>query len=166
MSLEEVRAQAQRFQKRIRNRNLREYSAMVLAIVMAIPLAVFLRSFPLIVVAMGLMIAGTLVIAYQFRKRMSTCSFLAEAASMSCLEFYRRELERQRDANLSIWAWYILPMLPGTAMMLIGMAFIPALGPGVALFYAVAFTVAFIFTGVANKRGARRLQRKIDELRS
>ena len=164
MSLEEVRAQAQRFQKRIRNRNLREYSAMVLAIVMAIPLAVFLRSFPLIVVAMGLIIAGTLVIAYQFRKRMSTRSFTADAASVSCLEFYRRELERQRDANLSIWAWYILPMLPGTAMMLIGMAFIPALGPVVALFYAVAFTAAFILTGVANKRAARRLQQQIDEL--
>ena len=84
---------------------------------------------------------------------------------MSCLEFYRRELERQRDANLSIWSWYILPMLPGTAMMLIGMAFMPALGPVVALFNAVAFAAAFIFTGVANKRGARRLQQKIDELR-
>ena len=35
---------------------------MVLAIVMAIPLAVFLRSFPLIVVAMGLIIAGTLLL--------------------------------------------------------------------------------------------------------
>ncbi len=165
MSLEEVREQARKFQKRIRKRNIREYSAMVLAIVMAIPLAVFLRFFPLIVVAMGLIIAGTLVIAYQFRKRMSTRSFTADAASMSCLEFYRRELERQRDANLSIWSWYILPMLPGTAMMLIGMAFIPTLGPVVALFYAVAFTAAFIFTGVANKRGARRLQQKIDELR-
>ena len=119
MSLEEVRAKAQQFQKRIRRRNIREYSAMVLALVMAIPLAVFFRSFPLIVVAMGLIIAGTLFIAYQFRKRMSTRSFLAEAASMSCLEFYRRELERQRDANLRIWSWYILPMLPGTAMMLI-----------------------------------------------
>src|SRR4030095_10047950 len=51
MSIAEVRAQAQQFQKRIRNRNIREYSAMVLAIVMAIPLAVFFRSFPLIVVA-------------------------------------------------------------------------------------------------------------------
>ena len=165
MSIAEVRAQAQQFQKRIRNRNLREYSAMVLAIVMAIPLAVFFRSFPLIVVAMGLILVGTLFIGYQFRKRMSSRSFGAEAASMSCLEFYRRQLERQRDANLSIWSWYILPMLPGTAMMLIGMAFMPALGPVVALFYAVTFTVAFILTGVANKRGARRLQQKIDELR-
>ena len=165
MSLEEVRAQARKFQKRIRKRNIREYSVMVLAILMAIPLAVFLRSFPMIVVAMGLIIAGTLVIAYQFRNRMSTRSFPADAASMTCLEFYRRELERQRDANLSIWSWYILPMLPGTAMMLIGMAFIPALGPVVALFYAVAFTAAFILTGVANKRAARRLQQKIDELR-
>ena len=166
MSVEEVRAQARQFQKRIRNRNIREYSAMVLAIVMAIPLAVFFRSYPLIVVAMGLIIAGTLVIAYQFRKRMSTRSFPADAASMSCLEFYRRELERQRDANLSIWSWYSLPMVPGTAMMLIGMAFMPALGPGVALFYAVAFTAAFIFTGVGTKRGARRVQQKIDELGS
>jgi len=165
MSLEQVRAQAQQFQKRLRNRNIREYSAMVLAIVGAMPLAVFFRPFPLVLVALGLLIAGTLLIAYQFRKRMSARSFPAESASMSCVEFYRRELERQRDANLSIWSWYILPMLPGTAMMLISMAFMPALGPGVALFLAVGFTVAFIFTGLANKRGGRRLQEKIDELR-
>jgi hypothetical protein len=165
MSLEDVRAQARQFQKRIRNRNIREYSAMVLALVMGIPLAVVFRSFPLIVAAMILCIAGTLVIAYQFQKRMSTRSFTAEAASRSCLEFYRRELERQRDANLSIWSWYILPMVPGTAMMLIGMAFMPTLGPVTALLLAVAFTAAFILTGVANKRGARRLQQKIDELR-
>ena len=69
MSLEEVRAQAVQFQKRLRKRNIREYSAMVLAIGMAIPLGVFLRAFPLILVAMGLVIAGTLVIAYQFSKR-------------------------------------------------------------------------------------------------
>jgi hypothetical protein len=92
-------------------------------------------------------------------------SFPADAASMSCLEFYRRELERQRDANLSIWSWYILPMLPGAAMMVIAMAFMPALGPAVALFWAVGFTAGFIFTGVANKRAARRLQQEIDELR-
>jgi hypothetical protein len=139
---------------------------MVLALVMAIPLGVFFRAFPLIVVAMGLQIAGTLVIASQFRKRMSLRSFPQDAGTMSCLEFYRRELERQRDANLSIWSWYILPMIPGAGMMLIGMAFIPGLGPGVALFLAAAFTLGFIFTGVANKRGARRLQQKIDELRS
>jgi hypothetical protein len=165
MSIEQVRAQAQQFQKRIRNRNIREYSAMVLAIVMAIPLGVIFRSLPLILVAMGLCIAGTLYIAYQFRKRMSTRSFAAEGTSLSCLEFYRRELERQRDANLTIWSWYILPMIPGTAMMLVAMAFMPALGPRVALLLAVGFTAGFILTGVANKRGARRLQQKIDELR-
>jgi len=164
MSLEEVRAKAVQFQKRLRKRNIREYSAMVLAIGMAIPLGVFLRAFPLVLVAMVLVIAGTLVIAYQFRKRMSTRSFTAAAASMSCLEFYRRELERQRDANLSIWSWYILPMLPGTAMMLIAMAFIRGLGPVVSLVYAVLFTIAFIVTGKLNKRAARRLQEKIDEL--
>ena len=165
MSLEEVRAQARQFQKRIRSRNIREYSAMVLALVMAIPLGFFFRSFPLVLAAMGLCVAGTLVIAYQFRKRMSLRSFTTEAASMSCLEFYRSELERQRDANLRVWSWYILPMIPGTAMMLIAMAFMPGLGPVVALFFAVAFTAGFILTGVANKRGARRLQQKIDELR-
>jgi hypothetical protein len=132
---------------------------------MGIPLAVFLRSFPLFVVAIGLCIAGSLVIAYQFRKRMGTRSFPADAASMSCLEFYRRELERQRDANLSIWSWYILPMLPGAAMMIVAVAFIPRLGPFLAAFYTIGFTVVFILTGVANKRGAQRLQQKIDELR-
>jgi hypothetical protein len=139
---------------------------MVLAIVMAIPLGVFLRAFPLVPVAMGLVIAGTLVIAYQFRKRMSLRSFSSDAGSLSCIEFYRRELERQRDANLSVWSWYILPMLPGAAMILIALASLPGFSPVVSIVFAVAYTVAFIFTGAANKRAARRLQQKIDELPS
>jgi hypothetical protein len=166
MSLEEVRVQARQFQKRIRKRNIREYSTMVFMWVMAIPLAVFLRSFPLVLAALGLCLAGTLVIAYQFRKRMGTRLSQAEVASMSCLEFYRRELERQRDANLSIWSWYILPMIPGAAMIAIaeGFMFRPPVGLFVTLFWVIAFTVGFILTGVANKRAARRLQQKIDEL--
>jgi len=164
MSLEEIRTQAVHFQKRLRNRNIREYSAMVLGIAMTIPLAVFLRSFPLVPVAMGLCIAGTLVIAYQFRKRMATRSFTAAAASVSCREFYLRELERQRDANLSIGSWYILPMIPGAAMLCIALSQMPGFGSRVGLIYGVLFTIAFVVVAKLNKRKARQLQEKIDEL--
>jgi hypothetical protein len=165
MSIEEIRTQAQRFQKKIRSRNIREYSAMVLLFVIAIPLGVFLRRFPLVLVGLGLCMAGTLVILYQFRKRAATRPFPAVMGSISCVEFYRQELERQRDAQLSVWSWYILPQVPGAAMLVIAMAFIPALGPVVALIYAVLFTIAFVVVGKLNKRAAHRLQQKIDELR-
>ena len=165
MSLEEIRAQAQAFQKRLRNRNIREYSAMVLSIVMGIALSPFFRPFPLVGVALVLCMAGTLVIAHQFRKRMSTRSFTAAAASMSCREFYLRELERQRDANLSIWSWYILPMLPGAAMLCVAISRMPGFGSRVGLIYAVLFAIAFVVVGKLNKRKAVQLQQKIDELR-
>ena len=71
-----------------------------------------------------------------------------------------RRRSESGDANLSIWSSYILPMLPGAAMMLIAMAFMPALGPVVTLFWAVGFTAGFILTGSRaawlrpNKRGS------------
>jgi len=164
MSLVEVRKQAQEFQKRLRNRNIREYSAMVLCIVMGVVLFPFFRPFPLVGVAIGLCVAGTLVIANQFRRRMSTQSFTA-AAAISCREFYMRELERQRDASLSIWSWYILPMLPGAAMLCIAISQLPGFGSRVGWAYAVLFAIAFVVVGKLNKRKARQLQEKIDELR-
>jgi predicted nucleic acid-binding Zn ribbon protein len=165
MPLEEIRTQAVLFQKRLRKRNVREYSAMALSIVMGIVLFPFFRPFPLVGVALGLCVAGTLVIAFQFRKRMSTRSFTAAAASMSCREFYLRELERQRDANLSIWSWYILPMLPGAAMLCLAISRLPGFGPRVGWTYAVLFAIAFIVVGKLNQRKARQLQTKINELR-
>jgi DNA-directed RNA polymerase specialized sigma24 family protein len=51
-----------------------------------------------------------------------------------------------------------------SAPSFVDLAFIRGLGPVVSLIYAVLFTIAFIVTGKLNKRAARRLQQKIDEL--
>src|SRR5215510_10281461 len=97
MSLEEIRDQAQRFQQRILKRNIREYSAA--AITAAIFAAeIWFIKFPMGVrVGLALIIAGVLVMLYQMRKRAHSRLLPGDMALASCIDFHRRELERQRD---------------------------------------------------------------------
>jgi len=67
--------------------------------------------------------------------------------------------------SLTTWSWYILPMLPGTAMLLIAMSRMPGFGTRVGLIYGVLFAIAFVVVGKLSKRKAHQLQQKIDELR-
>ena len=41
----------------------------------------------------------------------------AGLAGEAALDFHRRELEHQRAAAASAWAWYILPFMPATAVL-------------------------------------------------
>jgi hypothetical protein len=40
----------------------------------------------------------------------------------TCIEFHRRTLERQRDALRGVGSWYLLPLVPGIAVIMIGTA--------------------------------------------
>jgi len=163
MSLEEIRIHAQRFQKRIRNRNIREYSATVIVIAWLGASIWLFKPVLVIRVALGLMVAGSLVIVYQLHKRASSRTFPTDLARTSCMEFHRRELERQRDAQQSVWFWYILPAVPGLLVLIIALASSRGLVP--ALIPAALYASTFIFIVKLNQRAARRLQQKIDELR-
>ena len=84
----------------------------------------------------------------------------------SCLDFHRRELERQRDALRGFWSLVLPPFLPGGLVLIISLALQP--GPkGLirALIVTAFFASLFTFFAKLNQRAARRLQRKIDELR-
>jgi hypothetical protein len=166
MSLEEIRIHAQRFQKRIRNRNIREYSATVIVIAWLGASIWLLKPVLVIRVALGLLVAGSLVIVYQLHKRASTRTLPANLALTSCMEFHRLELERQRDAQQNVWFWYILPAIPGLLVLIIALALIPN-GRGLvpASILAALYASTFMFIVKLNQRAARRLQRKIDELR-
>ena len=87
-------------------------------------------------------------------------------ATTSSLQFYRRQLERQRDLTASVWSWYLAPLVPGLLLFAVS----SALGDPhprklivLALFYGFSAGL-FIFIWKLNARAARCLQRLIDEL--
>src|SRR5262249_17731566 len=95
MSLEEVRAQAERFLKRMRKTYTREYFAAVTMILWMAAYVWFLKPV-LFRVAAGLAIPAILLMLYQLRKRASPRMLPTDLGVTSCVEFLRSELERQR----------------------------------------------------------------------
>ena len=120
MSPEELRSRMHRFERRIFWRNLREYAA---GVVVLIVFGYYEWLFPALLQRIGstLTIAGTLYVMYQLHRRASARISPADAGMKSCLEYHRQELERQRDALRAVWSWYLLPFVPGMAVFLAGM---------------------------------------------
>lgn len=164
MSVEEIRVHAERLEKRMRKTYNREYFAALTVIVWMAAYVWFLKPV-LFRVAAGLAIPATVLMLYQLRKRASPRTLPADLALTSCLEFHRRELERQRDARKSIWRWYLLPFVPSVLVWTIAFYFLPRGSLVLALIIGAFFALDFIVIGKLNQRAARRLQRQIDELR-
>ena len=162
MSLDEIRRKAGKFQKRIRNRNLREYAASVLVIA---AFGYYVWRFPEVRLGSGLIIAATLYMVYQLHTRGAAKTIPAALGLGTCLDFHRRELELQRDLLRDIWKWYLLPFVPG----LLAFVAVPVmhLPPGKWLRtvpFILLCAVVFYGIGSLNQRAARRLQWQIDEL--
>ena len=162
MPIGDIRVEAQSFQDRIRRRNTREYFASSVTILIFV-LEILFIPFPLPVrVALLLWIAAIVNFIFQIRKRGSSRALPADLGS-SCLDFHRRELERQRDALASFWLWGVVPCLPGGAVLAIAISFAR---PG-AWIMSLIFTALFVaflgFFAQLNLRAARRLQRKIED---
>src|ERR1019366_2022108 len=166
MTLDEIREKARKFKRTILFRNLREYVAIV--IVVAFFGLAMGQYPPLMRAGAGLIIAGVLYVAYQLHRRGSSKTAAADLATASCLDFHRRELERQRDLLRGIWSWYLGPMIPGLALMVVaaGMAnpgHLPHVWGYVGL-YSTVVALAFFLVARLIRRASRRLQRRIHEL--
>jgi len=162
MSLEEIRQKAEKFQKRVRNRNLREYVASLVVIGC---FGYYFWKFPDLRLGSALILAATVYIVYQLHSRGEAKAVPASLGLGTCLEFHRRELERQRDLVRDVWKWYLLPFVPGLVAFLV----VPLLRqPPHKWILAAPFVVlcAIFFYGIwrLNLRAADRLQRQIDEL--
>jgi hypothetical protein len=166
MTLDEIRAKAHKFQRKIVFRNLREYAAIAVVVVF---FGLSMEKYPPFMRAgAGLSIAGGLYVAYQLYRRGSAKTMAADLAPASCLDFHRRELERQRDLLQGIWSWYLGPLIPGLALLVVGAGMA---NPGHSRnawrflsIYSSAVALAFHFVARLNRRAAQRLQRRIDEL--
>ena len=114
MSVEQIRASAGKFQRRIQGRNLREYIA-------AAVVAVFFgfefgrTDDPLARTGFGLVIAGMCYLVWHLHTNGSSSSLPEDVGISTCIQFQRRELVRQRDLLTGVWRWYLGPLIPGLA---------------------------------------------------
>lgn len=163
MPLEEVRKRAGNFHSKIYWRNMREYFVSVVVIVW---FGYFLWTDPTPLVRAGnaMMIAGTVYMMWQMHRRGAAGSLPVGVSASAWMDFYRRELVRQRDALRSIWKWYLAPFVPGIILILVGRA-IQFQGKLTPVFVTAAICIA-VFAGIwaLNAWVARKLQRRIDEL--
>ncbi len=108
-------------------------------------------------------------VAWQVHKRTSPKAMPPVGDAL--VDAYRRELIRQRDAGRTGFWWYVLPMMLGPVVILIGLwletysagrplqrLYVPTLVLTVAMILAIGWMMFLIRAGV------RRLQKMIDEL--
>jgi len=162
VTLGTIRRENADFEANIRQRNFREYAAAGFVIVF---FCVNLWRTRLMSVRVGsaLIVAGMLYIVYNLYRRGAARAAPPDASFMECVDFYRRELERQRDLLRSIWRWYLGPMIPGV-LVLVTAAELAHPEQLWVLVFALAMSAMFIVIARLNRKGAQKLQLKIDVL--
>jgi len=167
MSAEVIRKRAAKFERKIRWRNVREYVA---ALIAAVPLGYFLVTARDVFarVTFGLLIAGLAWMVVQLHRKGSVRSMPAEVSTLTSLQFYRMELERQREAVNTVWSWYLAPLIPGLLVYTVWSAIRSPRSSawlGLALMDVVIAGLFYVVWKM-NVRAARCLQRMIDELKA
>ena len=168
---EDLQRKMHKFERRIFWRNIREYAAGAF-VVAAFGFYEWKFPAPLMRIGSGLIIIATLYIMLQLHRRASFRPAPADLGLSTCLNFHRQSLERQRDALRSIWSWYLLPLVPGLAVFMLGAAVRqwtahPAHRGHLVLSFSIQVGVdAVVFFGIwkLNQHGARKLQTQIDEI--
>ncbi len=162
ITLDDVRRRATRLEGRIYWRNVREYVAGAVVIPVFGASLLHFRGWRL--AAPLLMIAGAVCVLYQLHRRGAARSHPEEMGLRASVDFHLRELERQRDALHSVWAWYLLPFVPGLVAELVVAAADRGMDARLVLF---GCAVLLIFVGIwrLNESASRRLDQSIRELR-
>jgi len=167
VSVEIIRQRAGKFERKILWRNVREYLA---ALIAAVPLGYFLVTAQDVLarVTFGLLIAGLLWMVVQLHRKGSVRSMPTEVSTLTSMQFYRMELERQREAVKTVWSWYLAPLIPGLLVYTVWSAIRsprPAAWLGLALMDAVIAGMFYVVWKI-NLRAARCLERMIDEVKA
>jgi hypothetical protein len=168
MTLAEIHGKARAFRVKIRRRNALEYFGCVLVIAGFVP-ALLHRDGWMMQVGAGLIMAATVLVAWQLHRRASTGPAVESGDTL--VASYRQELVRQRDALRSVAVWYLAPFAPGMTLLLLGRWFqFHATRRPVTLDHLIialcglVAALVFLVVWLLNQRGADRLQRRIEEL--
>lgn len=163
--VEELRRREQRLERGVRRRNLREYIAVLFVAAITIYFIVVLDE-PLTRLGCLATLAGTAIAVWQLRRRTAIDARDPARLAAPLVVHHRDELCRQRDALRSVWLWYILPLLPGPELMLLGrhlaghLPLASVRDAGIFLLMPVVGLLVLLL----NLHGAHRLQRRIDAL--
>jgi hypothetical protein len=169
VTVEQIRANADKFHSAVRRRNRIEYTAAVFVVAV---FGLYIWVFPIPLMRLGslLIIAAAIFIMAWIHFRASAIPIPSHIPFMDYMSRYREELRRQQSALRTVWLWYLAPWVPGVGLFTIGMGrlFERALGNRAPL-WPIALVTAImvgVFAGawLLNLRGARRLQHQIDEL--
>ena len=164
MSIEEIHQRAKKFQSKIFWRNTREY---VLAFFVAIFLCYQIVVLSDVFLRIGFLLILSGIAAYAFilhTRGRAEREGLAESGE-DTLNFHRKSLSQQRDLVGSVWAWGILPVVPGIVLILARRLQLTPADKHIAI-YGAAAVVFMLLAGLAllNLWGARKLQKRIDAL--
>jgi hypothetical protein len=168
MTLADIHQKARKFESKIQRRNAIEFVACGVVIVGFAP-ALFLQYHWLTKVGAAWIMLATVFIAWQLHKRASVDAPAGTGETL--VEAYRRQLMRQRDAVRSMGTWYLAPMIPGFVLLQAGFWLgTPRAGVPIervhtnVLIMLAVWIVLCAGIWLLNQWGAKRLQKKIDEL--
>ena len=122
---------------------------------------------PVMVAGLALTLLPLVYVTFRQHRRASAAHVPEDAGVLDSLSFYRRELERQRDARRGNLRWWLPPVVPGLITVLA--SFVLELHP---IPWALVAYEAIVIVGGASlavafeQWSARRLQREIDALDS
>jgi hypothetical protein len=168
MTLADIHAKARRFEAGTQRRNAIEYIACGVVIVGFAPMLLNPQSWMMQAGAALIMLAVVFV-AWQLHRRGSVEATPQPGETL--VDSYRRQLTRQRDAIRTVGLWYIAPLVPGMTLLMLGRWFQShAHGRSIGQDHAAILisvgltTLVFLGVWMLNLHGAKRLQKRIDEL--
>ena len=164
ISVEQLRERAQRHERIIGRRNLREYVAAAL-VVAWFSVVIWVWPSTMIRIGSGLSITAALLVAGLLHRWGSVTPLPADLGLRSALEFHRLQLERQRDLLRAVWWWYVLPFVPGFLVLEVGYVQ-QRVGPTWRVVVLGVFAAA-VMVGIhlLNRYAANRIQERIDRLK-
>ncbi|MGV7208663.1 hypothetical protein ACLB1G_12495 [Oxalobacteraceae bacterium A2-2] len=160
-----LRRRAAAMQRRVGLRNLAEYLAGV-AVLACFGFYIWAFPAPLVRIGSALVMAATLLVLFQLRRRASRRALPADSGAVASREFHRAQLRRQRDALRSAWRWYVAPYVPGLILFRWGVESQLAPGAPFARGLAANLLIAVVLLAVilVNRRAANQLQRELDRM--
>jgi hypothetical protein len=163
MTVEDIRNRGGRLEKKVGWRNLREYAGAAFVVIGCAAFGWREKNVTVLIGA-AFMVLGTLYVVYHLHRFGAARSMPSDLGLTDCFDFHRAQLVRQRELLRGVWWWYLMPMVPGWALIMIGRAIERPERRLLALGATAVFVVTYVVIGKLNERGARLLQEWIDSL--
>lgn len=121
MSTEEIRRKTVNFERKVLWENALQYGVLLAGSALFMYRFVLYGPDVLLRFGIGMSVAFMFYLGWQIHKRSPFRRIPAEMGAASCLDFYRKDLERRRDHHRRFW-WDIGPAIPGIIILWVALA--------------------------------------------